>query len=599
MKSYPKTIKRTFKNNLGRFFAITLIVMLGLAIISGLGALSPITRTSVTDNLHKYNASDLIFKSTSSLGFATEQIEEIVSFDGVEDYQTLFSIDLDVNGVSSRVFCMDFSLNTVNKLSLVEGAFPSGENQIVVERQISKMHQYKIGDKIEFFGKTFEIVGIVANPIIYSKDGEPNLNDQEPLEAIMYLDSAYTNFGFNLPVTDLYVKLNQTANLDYFSKQYKNAVKEVVLSFEENLSFDSYKILTMEDNKSFIVTQSYTDKVNKISFVFPLFFIAVVILVVSTTMTRLIDEERQIIGCYKTLGYGNGKIIFKYVLFSAVSCLAGCIAGTLIGVFALPEIIYPGFNSVIFIPEMTRDYSFLLGIIVSIGMLVSVAGITAIVISRNLKEKPADLLRPKSPKPGKKILFEKIPFIWNRTKFKYKSALRNIFRYKKHFIMTLVSVGGATAIVFAGFSLYNAVTTSEKLVAIADAIAQISSVLIVFACGLCLLVIYNLTNMNIAERTREIATLKVLGYHKFEVATYIYREIFIMSIIAIALGIPVGCLLVWFLFGYLDIGVLSDVSWWPYIATLAVLIGLILIIDLLLLNKINKVDMNTSLKMVD
>ena len=597
MKSYPKTIKRTFNNNLGRFFAIALIVMLGLAIISGLGALSPITQASVNKNLKDYNSSDLIFKSTSQLGFSNKEIEEIISNNLVKDYQILTSIDVMIENDLTRLIYMDFLENKVNKLELISGSFPKNENEIVVERQTNNMKDFQIGDQLTFMNTDFVIVGIVASPLIYSKDGEQDLVTQQPLDIIFYIDSFYNQF--ELPYTDIYLTLNDLNKYNVFSKEYENLLNKNVEILKSELSFKSFEILTLNENKSFVITDTYTDKVSKLSLIFPLFFIAVVVLVVLTTMTRLIEEERQIIGCYRTLGYGNFKIMFKYVFFSSISCVIGCIMGMLIGVFAIPELIYPGFGSVIFIPNMVKYYDFLVGIIVSIGMIISVSGITALIVLKVLKEKPANLLRPKSPKPGKKIFFEKIPFLWNRTKFKYKSALRNIFRNKKHFIMTLISVGGSTAIVFAGFSLYDVAQFSEKLGSISEAISQISSVLILFACGLCLLVIYNLTNMNISERTREIATLKVLGYHNLEVYSYIYREIFIMSIIAIAFGIPAGCLLVWFLFEYLNIGIISDVSWWSYLATIIILLVLIVIIDLLLIKKIKKVDMNTSLKMID
>ena len=596
MKSYPKTIDRTFRNNLGRFFAITLIVMLGIAIISGLGALSPITRVSVSNNLEAHNFSDLIVKSTTG-SFSQDQIDEISSFDGVVSFQAVSSIDMEIGELNSRIIYMDFKENTVNTLELISGRFPQAQNEIVVERQTDYMQEYSEGDTIEFYGMTLNVVGVVGSPLIYSKDFEPDVINQNPLELIVYIDSSYNFLPF--PTKDVYLKLDKEAGINYFTKDYKEMVSAAAQELEETLSFDTVEILTVEENKSYLVTESYTDKVQKISLVFPLFFIAVVILVALTTMTRLIEEERQIIGCYKTLGYGNGKISFKYLIFSAVSCILGCALGLATGTFLIPLIIYPGFNTVLFLPEMASYYNILIGGVVSLGMIAAVCGVTGIIIGNYLKEKPADLLRPKAPKAGKKIFLEKIPFIWNRTKFKYKSTLRNIFRYKKHLIMTLVSVGGSTAIVFAGVALYNATTTSDKLGAVADAVSLISSVIVLFACALCILVIYNLTNMNIGERTREIATLKVLGYHQAEVAGYIYREIFIMSLMGIAIGIPVGCLLVWFLFGYLDIGSIADVSWWVYLLTIAVVIALIGLIDLLLLHKIKKVDMNTSLKMVD
>ena len=382
MKSYPKTIDRTFKNNLGRFFAITLIVMLGLAIISGLGALSPITRASVSNYLKKQNFSDIIVKSTTG-SFSQSQIEELKLVDGVLKYQTVSSLDMQINDLNSRLVYMNFEENSVNTLELVSGRLPKAEDEIVVERQTMYMKSFDVGQTIDFMGRTFKIVGIVGSPLIYSKDYEPDIVNQDPLELVLYIDSSLTTLP--LPTTDIYLLLEKEGGISFFSKEYKTFVSNFKEELETKLSFNTYSILTAEENKSYVVTETYTDKVNKISIVFPLFFIAVVVLVVLTTMSRLIEEERQIIGCYRTLGYSNFKVALKYIVFSFISCLLGCAVGMALGTFFIPSIIYPGFNTILFLPEMASYYNVMLGGLVSIGIIIAVCGITAIVSSKILK----------------------------------------------------------------------------------------------------------------------------------------------------------------------------------------------------------------------
>ena len=128
---------------------------------------------------------------------------------------------------------------------------------------------------------------------------------------------------------------------------------------------------------------------------------------------------------------------------------------------------------------------------------------------------------------------------------------------------------------------------------------MISFVVILFAAALCVLVVYNLTNMNIGERKREIATLKVLGYRAGEVAGYIYREVFIMALFGIILGIPLGYGFLSFVFAYMDFGTMSVVQWQTYLYSVLLVVVFVALVDLLLARKIRKIDMNASLKSVE
>ncbi len=213
---------------------------------------------------------------------------------------------------------------------------------------------------------------------------------------------------------------------------------------DENPGYSSYK-----DN---------VERVNSVGAVFPVFFMLVAILVCVTTMSRLVEEQRGDVGALTTLGYKPIHIISKYVMYSASATVVGSIVGTVVGLLVIPAVIYnaygilykmPGFELTLNVPSM------IIAVIVALlcTCCVSVATCYSLV-----KNKPATLLRPKAPKPGKRILLEKIPFLWKRFGFFTKVTARNIFRYKARFLMTVIGVAGCTALIFSGFGLYNSIT---------------------------------------------------------------------------------------------------------------------------------------------
>lgn len=161
--------------------------------------------------------------------------------------------------------------------------------------------------------------------------------------------------------------------------------------------------------------------------------------------------------------------------------------------------------------------------------------------------------------------------------------------------MTVVSIIGATVLVFAGMALMDCTAKMEN----AELLYTISLALILFSGFLCALVIYNITNINISERTREIATLMVLGYQDKEVSGYIYREIYIMSAIGAVLGIPVGYIFIDYVFMMIDFGKISDINWWTWIIAPIITMIFSFLSTLLLYKKIIKVDMNASLKSLE
>ena len=337
--------------------------------------------------------------------------------------------------------------------------------------------------------------------------------------------------------------------------------------------------------------------IERISYVFPIFFVIVTCLVVFMTITRLVETEKAQIACLKTIGYNKIQIIGKYLLFTFIASLLGIGLGVIFGRFVVHPVI---FNSIIThhdMPLAANPFS-LYTTVVSIltlffAMLVTFS--TAIHVAR---KSPTTLLSGGAPKQGGKILLERIPFIWKLMPFRYKSTLRNIFRYRIRLLTTIFSMIFSTALVFAGIALYFGLRGSNP--GLLDTIRPITAIIVIAAVFVNVLVIFNITNINIDERKREIATLKVLGYRNVEVSGYIFREIFITTFIGIVIGLPVGYFFMSFIFDFfLMYGALEFVDWYVWIITTVLSFSSLAIVDLLLFRKIHQTDMNSSLKTVE
>lgn len=640
MRAFGKTVARTVKSNFARFLAITAIITIGVSFVSGLGALSPKVRSTFDNSLRTHNVADIIVKAQTADGLSKGTQADIAAAPCVADTVAFSMLEFDKGDTAERCYVLPAFDTTVNKPELLEGEFPTASGQCVVERSSDTIAETAIGDAVTItltneypiIGKVeipieLTVVGIVANPLFFCRDGDASIQfytdpdddtTGKPLDRILYtgqlkipdtVNLPFPNLSrdLTLPVTDLYVRVKDAQNGSIFGAAYKQTVKNAVTDLQAitGSGENDPVYLTLDDNKSTAFLDGIAEKVDVITLFFPVFFILVTALVVLTTMSRLIEEERAAVGCYRSLGVSDGKIAFKYLLFAATCCLIGMAIGNVVGAYLLPAVVCPAFNIVFFLPKLVGAPRMTLGLISSAAMLVAVLGVTGYTVWRSLSEKPAALLKPKAPKAGKKIFLERIPFLWNRLSFKFKSMFRNVFRYVGRLLMVVISVAGSTALVFAGFGLRDVAATDSMRIGamivtgIGDSIKPIAHIIIIFAAALCILVIYNLTNMDIGERRREIATLKVLGYNNLEVNGYVYREIFLMTFFGICIGLPLGVGILAFIFHSLDFGALSDIGWYSYLLSAAVELVSVLCVDLLLSPKICRDDMNESLKAVE
>lgn len=193
--------------------------------------------------------------------------------------------------------------------------------------------------------------------------------------------------------------------------------------------------------------------VDSLAKIFPVFLYLVAALVTLTTMTRFVNEQRGILGTLKSLGYADKDIIKKFTIYGFTSGTIGTIIGVILGHTLLPYIVYNAYKTGFTLPKLEIHFYPSYTILAIILSLCSSVLPAYIVAKRDLKEKPALLLLPKSPKAGTKILLEKIKFIWHKMSFTHKVTARNIFRYKSRMFMTIFGVAGATAILFTGFSV--------------------------------------------------------------------------------------------------------------------------------------------------
>lgn len=238
------------------------------------------------------------------------------------------------------------------------------------------------------------------------------------------------------------------AELDKGAAELDSAEKQI-----KNINHADTYVLDRDTNAGYVCFESDTNVVQSVASVFPVFFFLVAALVCLTTMTRMIADQRTQIGIMKALGYSSGAIIGKYMFYSGSATVLGSIFGIAAGSFAFPAIVWFGYGLIYNLSGLmfTMNWPLALGITAA-NLLVTLL-VTWYCCAKELKCAPADLIRPKAPEAGKRILLERIPVVWNDMSFMQKVSARNIMRYKKRIFMMLLGIGGCTALVLTALGL--------------------------------------------------------------------------------------------------------------------------------------------------
>ena len=842
-KTLFKFLFRKIRKNLSGFITISLIVTLGVGFLIGLLICTPDLQNTMDQLYDSSNVPDITLKST--IGFNKETIESINELypgdlkyvEGI--YQMDEKISYDDENLAARVIYQDFN-SEVNKLEIIEGEIPTKENEILVERESAFYRKFDINDVLIYNEKEYIVTGIAANPQYFSNEKEFTTISPGKLDSIIYINNDFNSNDF---YTDIFLIFEDGYEFNTFSEEYfsyinakekiieenknillegrLNQLKETIKVEVEKAIFDELSnrlgetiaaelleteqvqkeiqaiideqikglkpdiyVLDRKDNTSFYMYEIQSKKTNEIAIVFPFFFIAIAALITLSTLERMIKEDRIHIGTLKSLGFRNRSIINVYVYYALIATIAGVLLGTVLGIFGLPFVVYVMFSVLYYLPPLAFGLDIFTFLITSVGIIAAVLIATLFTLKGVLKEKPNALLTQKPIKSGGKILLERVKFLWKRLKFKYKSTVRNLFRFKKNALMMIVGVAGSTALVVAAFGMSNSIydvtdrqyndivlyntlvevkdyeidpfenysnvekqdiiynilgeasddkdfeieiiapykdtnlneyinfihnneaiefnddsifissQLSEMLnidigdvfffnvegtqyavlvngvvenhlnnylyiseytfknifkdkfepncyIGIANGIETIEKqedfivdlsdqenvisvvltyqnkqtydtllgtlqlvivVLIVFAGLLEITSIYSLTNINVSERNRELATLKVLGYRRREIVGYVYRETTILAIVGILFGFLVGFLFHRFVVGMMQMPGLSIgyvISPLSYLYGFLISLVFFAIVDLIFFPKINNISMTESLKSVE
>lgn len=238
------------------------------------------------------------------------------------------------------------------------------------------------------------------------------------------------------------------AELDKGAAELDSAEKQI-----KNINHADTYVLDRDTNAGYVCFESDTNVVQSVASVFPVFFFLVAALVCLTTMTRMIADQRTQIGIMKALGYSSGAIMGKYMFYSGSATVLGSIFGIAAGSFAFPAIVWFGYGLIYNLSGLTFTMNWPLALEITAANLLVTLLVTWYCCAKELKCAPADLIRPKAPEAGKRILLERIPMVWNDMSFMQKVSARNIMRYKKRIFMMLLGIGGCTALVLTALGL--------------------------------------------------------------------------------------------------------------------------------------------------
>ncbi len=255
-------------------------------------------------------------------------------------------------------------------------------------------------------------------------------------------------------------KLQYEEGVNEYEEKRQEALEKIAEARQEiaDLKMTSWYISTRTALNGYANIKTDAQCIESIGNAFPILFMTVAILISLTTISRMVEEDRGLIGTYKALGFTDKEIRRKYVIYALLACIIGGILGDLLGFVALPEIIFTVFGVMYQLPEYYLYFNWWYGIGSILLFIVGIVGAAIVSCESELSHMPAMLMRPKAPKNGSRVLLERVTPVWSRLSFLNKVTARNLFRYKKRLFMTLFGIAGCTSILLAGFTIKDTVT---------------------------------------------------------------------------------------------------------------------------------------------
>lgn len=459
-KLLKETLVCTIKTS-KRFISILVIVLLGVGFFAGIRAVAPDMKNTLDDYYKDTNMYDIYI--TSNDGVGDNVIEKLEKDYDIEAGYNFDAITTKEEEYATKIISYDKD-STLNIPKLIKGHMPEESNEVVIDNDYKE--KIKIGDKITIDSplvnnKTLTVTGYVESPLYISTERESTSLLSGMIDYYLYMPVE----NIISPIkTAAYINLNTKESR--FSKDYEDLVKDAKKNIrkelkKEKLEGQTWYVLDLNSNAGFYQYDQDTERIDNVAKVFPLVFFVVAVLICLTTMTRMVEEERSQIGTLKSLGYGDKAIMFKYILYASLATIIGSMIGVILGYRLLPDLCFEMYKTAYRIGDIKLSYYSSLTFQGMMIALLCTLGATIYTCRKTLKEVPANLLRPIAPTPGKRVLLERINGIWKRLSFSYKVTLRNVFRYKKRFLMTIIGIAGCTGLILAGFGLKDGI---EKMV---------------------------------------------------------------------------------------------------------------------------------------
>ncbi|MDF9867454.1 ABC-type antimicrobial peptide transport system permease subunit [Bacilli bacterium PM5-3] len=342
---------------------------------------------------------------------------------------------------------------------IVQGKNISKNNECLVDELSSDLLNKTIKIKTNFKTKKCKVVGTVYSPSYFSLEnkGYSSLK-AEKIKVLVYTNKKFAkefvkDIPFIKPYNSLSIILNDKPSNETYTDEYQDYVEKQEKSIKK--LFDKNEINITSRHNNITVNNYYNDssKIREIATIFPVIFFMVAALVGSSTMSRMIEDERLQIGTLSSIGYSRSAIITNYILYALLAVIFGIALGFLVGFTLIPTTVTSAYNIMYQLPEVNIYFDHQIALEASLISLITVVGSSFIVVFNQTKENCATLLRPKSPLAGKKVFLEKISFIWNKLSFINKVSLRNIFRFKKRLFMTILAIMGCSGLLMTGLGI--------------------------------------------------------------------------------------------------------------------------------------------------
>jgi len=493
LKNLLREIKRTFT----KFLSIFAICALGVAFFAGIRTTSPDMKEAGDRLYNTYNLSDISVISTS--GLTADNIRDLESIEGIQAVRASLFVDAMARGTGEkeknlRLYSMpiklkseyaplidlipDYGIDTspeyeMNGVEIVSGRMPLNDTETALDYTLEGSLVKQLGDEITLTTSggtvTLRVVGFIRSPMYISmfERGTSSIGNGTSDGFAYASGNAISSLGTKLPVMSLLntyytradIVISGKEGLSAYSDEYEALVNEVTDRIEDYASTQSgtWYIQDRSGNPGYSDYSENTDRIAAVGDVFPLIFFIVAALVCLTTMTRMVEEQRIEMGTMKALGYGGWQIAMKYAVYAMSACISGGVVGAIIGFKLFPYVIMKGYSIMYYLGKLETPYRADIAFMAIAAMAVCTAAATFSACYASLKEVPATLMRPKAPKAGRRVLLEKIPFIWKKLSFTSKVTVRNLFRYKKRFFMSVIGIAGSGALLVTAFGLNDSI----------------------------------------------------------------------------------------------------------------------------------------------